>query len=214
MIKLHVALSTTLTMAAMFLCHQGTAVAQNSSVRVLRASPADEAEFITDDDIQVLRKNIRSQRKQMIAANLIMTDVEAEKFWPIYEQYSSEAAKIEDTKYELIKQSVQNRGVLTDVEAEIAVKEWPDIDQSLAQLNMRYIPMFRKILSPKNTALFYQLNRRVQLLIDAQLASAVPLIEPCPSGTDESALRKDRLEREDCPVKKTDLKPNGEGEIR
>ncbi len=57
-------------------------------------------------------------------------------------------------------------------------KEWPDIDQSLAQLNMRYIPMFRNILSSKGTALFYQLNRRVQLMIDVQLIAALPLIEP------------------------------------
>ncbi len=43
---------------------------------------------------------------------------------------------------------------------------------------MKYIPTFRKVLSPKNTALFYQLDRRVQLIIDLQLASSLPLIEP------------------------------------
>jgi hypothetical protein len=41
-----------------------------------------------------------------------------------------------------------------------------------------HFPTFRKVLSPKNTALFYQLDRRVQLLIDIQLASSLPMIEP------------------------------------
>ena len=124
------------------------------------------------------RKDIRSQRKQIIAANMKLTDTEAEKFWPVYEQYISELVKINGTKYALIKQYVQNGGSLTDSEAESAVKQWVDIDQSVAGLRMKYIPTFRKVLSPKNTALFYQLDRRVQLMIDFQLASSLPLIEP------------------------------------
>jgi hypothetical protein len=40
-----------------------------------------------DQDIALLRKNLRDQRKQIIAANLPLTGSEAEKFWPIYEQY-------------------------------------------------------------------------------------------------------------------------------
>jgi hypothetical protein len=48
----------------------------------------------------------------------------------------------------------------------------------VAELRTKYIPIFRKILSPKKTALFYQLDRRVQLMIDLQLASSLPLVEP------------------------------------
>lgn len=39
-------------------------------------------------------------------------------------------------------------------------------------------PAFRKVLWAKNTALFYQLDRGVQLMIDLQPARALPLIEP------------------------------------
>ncbi len=178
MIRLRSALSTILIAAVLFLCHPGTAFGQNTSARVFSKPPADEYQIITNDDIQSLRKDIRSQRKQIIAVNMKLTEAEAEKFWPVYEQYISDAAKIEDTKYELIKEYVRTRGDLTDAEAENAVKQWLNIDQSLAQLNMRYIPTFRKILSPKNTALFYQLDRRLQLMTDVQLVSALPLIEP------------------------------------
>jgi hypothetical protein len=73
---------------------------------------------------------------------------------------------------------VQNRGVLTDAEAETAVNQWVGVDQSVADLRKRYIPTFHKVLSLKNTALFYQLDRRVQLLIDIQLASSLPMIKP------------------------------------
>src|SRR5215467_5652735 len=98
-----------------------------------------DARAVSDKDIQLLREDIRSQRKQLIAANMKLTDAEAEKFWPVYEQYVSDLVKINGTKYALIKQYVQTGGNLTDPEAESAVKLWVDVDQSVAQLRMKYI---------------------------------------------------------------------------
>jgi hypothetical protein len=131
-----------------------------------------------DQDIALLRKNLRDQRKQIIAANLPLTGSEAEKFWPIYEQYIGELVKTNNTKYALIKQYVQGSGSLTDDQADAAVKQWLGVDQSVSQLRTKYLPMFRKVLTAKNTALFYQLDRRVQLMIDLQLASQLPLVSP------------------------------------
>jgi hypothetical protein len=61
------------------------------------------AQSSTDQDIDLLRKDIRSQKKQIIAANLQLTDTEAEKFWPLYDQYTAELVKINDAKYAAIK---------------------------------------------------------------------------------------------------------------
>ena len=157
----------------------GTLRAQDgasSSPRQLTAG--DDFQPITDTDIQMMRKDIRSQRKQIIAANMRLTETEAEKFWPIYEQYVSELVQINGTKYNLIKQYVQTGGVLTDEQADSTVTQWVGVDQSVAELRKKYIPIFRKAVSSKNTALFYQLDRRVQLMIDLQLASSLPPIQP------------------------------------
>ena len=81
-------------------------------------------------------------------------------------------------KYDLIKQYVQQQGNLTDVQADAAVKQWIAVDESVAQLRLKYVPLFRAVLSAKSTALFYQVDRRIQLMIDLQLASALPVIEP------------------------------------
>ena len=126
----------------------------------------------------ILFLNVRSKRKQIMAINMKLSDVVAGKFWPVYEQYVSELAKIDDAKCELIKRHVQARGALSDTEAESAVRQWPDLDESLARLNKRYVPNFRKILSPKTTARLYQLDRQMRLMIDLQFASALPLVEP------------------------------------
>jgi hypothetical protein len=132
----------------------------------------------TDQDIDLLRKDIRSQKRQMIAANLKLTDKEAEQFWPIYDQYTAELVKINDNKYASIKEFAQNYDTLTDDQAANLTKQLLAVDQSVAQLRIKYIPIFRKVLSGKKTALFFQLDHRLVMLIDLQLASQIPLVEP------------------------------------
>jgi Spy/CpxP family protein refolding chaperone len=174
----HILCSIALLMTVSVLFLESRVGAQDAAPSVANKQIGDDYKPLTDEDIQMMRKDIRSQRKQIIAANLKLTDSEAEKFWPVYEQYISDLVKINATKYRLIKQYVQSRGALTDSEAENAPTQWVSVDQSVAELRKKYIPTFRKVLSPKNTALFYQLDRRVQLIIDLQLAAALPMIEP------------------------------------
>ena len=78
----------------------------------------------------------------------------------------------------LIKQFVQTDGVLTDTQADDAVKHWVSVDESVAALRRKYIPVFRKVLSAKNEALFYQIYRRAQLMIDLQLMAMIPMVQP------------------------------------
>jgi len=142
-----------------------------------KASQNPDARPISDKDIQMLREDIRSQRKQLIAANMKLTDTQAEKFWPVYDQYVSELVANNNKKYALIKQFVQTGGVLTEAEADASVQQWVNIDESVAALRQKYIPIFRKVLSAKDEALFYQLDRRVQLMIDLQLMALIPMID-------------------------------------
>jgi hypothetical protein len=167
---------TSLLAIAMVLCYGAGAQGQSANPQA-QPSPAPD-QGIPEQDIVMLRKNLRSQRKQIIAANMKLTDAEAEKFWPLYDQYVSDLVQINTTKYDLIKQYVNAQGNLTDAQADTAVKQWIGVDQSVSDLRLKYVPSFRKVLSAKNTALFYQLDRRVQLMIDLQLAAALPLIEP------------------------------------
>ncbi|HXY07897.1 MAG TPA: hypothetical protein VEI52_08580 [Terriglobales bacterium] len=149
---------------------------QTSSSQTQTSS--QQAQSATDQDIDLLRKDIRSQKKQMIAANMKLTDKEAEQFWPVYDQYTAELVKINDQKYAVIKQYAQNYDTLTDDQAVTLTRQALEVDGSVAQLRMKYIPLFRKVISGKKTAMFFQLDRRLVMLIDLQLASQIPLVEP------------------------------------
>jgi hypothetical protein len=136
------------------------------------------AQSSVDQDIDLMRKDVRSQKKQIIAANLQLTDAEAEKFWPLYDQYTAELVKINDAKYAAIKDYATNYDTLTDDKAVSLTRQILGVDQSVAQLREKYVPIIGNVISGKKTALFFQLDRRLVALIDLQLAAAIPMVQP------------------------------------
>ena len=130
-----------------------------------------------DQDIQLLRQDVASLKKQLIASNLVLTDTEATKFWPIYDQYQAEYQKIGDAKVALIKEYAQNWGSVTDAQALQYLGRSEDIDELTMQLRKKYVPIVNKVLSGKKVVTFVQLDRRIALLVDVQLASQIPLVQ-------------------------------------
>jgi hypothetical protein len=151
--------------------------AQNGSVQTAQPVAGHETSASLDEEIALMRTDLRSNRKKVIAANLKLAPDEAKWFWPTYEQYINELVNINNAKYALIKEYLQNEN-MTDEEADTLSKRWIDVDESVVQLRLKYVPIFRNVLSAKSTAMFFQLDRRVQMMIDLQLASSIPLIQP------------------------------------
>ena len=143
-----------------------------------QASSSPSTQSSVDQDIDLMRKDIRSHKKQIIAANLQLTDAEAVKFWPIYDQYTAELAAINNDKYALIKEYAQNYATMTDAQADDWIQRLLKLDVNVAGLRQKYWPNFRKVLPAKKTALYVQVERRAQMLIDLQITSQVPLIQP------------------------------------
>jgi hypothetical protein len=90
------------------------------------ARAGSSADSFSDQQMALLRKDIRSIKKQLIAANLTLTEGEATKFWPVYEQYSAEFAKINDRRTALIKEYADGYGSLTDQQADSLIRRWLD----------------------------------------------------------------------------------------
>lgn len=151
----------------------GMARAQSSS-----GASGGASQSSIDQDVDLMRKDIRSQKKQIIALNMQLTADEATKFWPVYDQYTAELVKINDAKYAAIKDFAQNYSTLTDDKALALTKQILGVDKSVAELRTKYVPLFNKVISGKKTALFFQLDRRLTMLIDLQLAEAIPMVQP------------------------------------
>jgi hypothetical protein len=149
------------------------AVAQDTSSQ---SSTADNT-AISDQQLALLRRDIRSIKKRLIAANLTLTDSEATKFWQVYEEYSADMGKINDSRTAIIKEYSDEYGTLTDDQADNLIRRWLDTDIEQTKLRQRYVPIFRRVLPGKKAATFFQLDRRISTMIDVQLTSQLPLAQ-------------------------------------
>jgi hypothetical protein len=144
-----------------------------------QTAPAQEnsPHVISSQDLDLLRKDIRSKKKQLVAANLKLTDSEATKFWPIYDQYTAELIAINDKKFALVQNYADNWGKMTNEQSLSFIRQWLDMDILVAQLRQKYVPIVSQVLDGRKSATFFQLDRRMSMMIDLQVSSQMPLVQ-------------------------------------
>ena len=171
-------------MVGMILCAGASSVAQEAAPQAARQLKSSDRPAIYDDsrpapdqDLQLLRRDLRSQKKQIVAATMDFTDTEAEKFWPVYDRYANDLAKLYDNKLALVEEYVDTYNTMNGDQAESYLRRRAAVEQDIMQLRLKYVPEFRKVLSGRETALFFQIDYRLDLLINLQLTQT-PLIDP------------------------------------
>jgi hypothetical protein len=145
--------------------------AQRQQVTVQRViSPT-----VTDEDIALLRQDLRAMKMQVIGQNMSLSDTEGQKFWPIYNHYVKDLQEVNNQKYALLKQYAEMWATMTDEDALIYVRHWLEVDGQAQALRLKYVPVVSQVLPGKKAATFFQLDRRLNMIIDLQLFSQIPL---------------------------------------
>jgi hypothetical protein len=147
------------------------AAAQGQQVTVQRViSPT-----VTDEDIALLRQDLRAMKMQVIGQNMSLSDTEGQKFWPIYNHYVKDLQEVNNQKYALLKQYAEMWATMTDQDALIYVRNWLEADGQAQALRLKYVPVVSQVLPGRKAATFFQLDRRLNMIIDLQLFSQIPL---------------------------------------
>jgi hypothetical protein len=147
------------------------AAAQGQQVTVQRIiSPT-----VTDEDIVLLRKDLRAIKMQVIGQNMSLSEEEGQKFWPIYNHYVKDLQQVNDRKYALLKQYAEMWATMSDQDAMIYVRNWLEADGQAQALRLKYVPVVSQVLPGRKAATFFQVDRRLNMMIDLQLFSQIPL---------------------------------------
>ena len=141
------------------------------------ATSSKDNEASIDKSVALLRQDLRSGKKQAIAGSLQLTEAEATKFWPVYDQYAAELTKLGDQRYALIKEYANGFGTLTDSESLSLIKRSLTLDEQIAELHSKYVPLVNQVLPGTKTATFFQLDRYINALIDVQIAGSIPVVQ-------------------------------------
>lgn len=129
-----------------------------------------------EKELELLRRDLRAEKKKIIAMSVPLTATEATTFWPVYDTYAEEMRKHHDEFYFVIKDYAAKQKTLTDADAIRMIAQWTDIQVRLAQTRRKYVPLFEKVIPGKKAAHFFQIDSRLYALMELQTASEVPLV--------------------------------------
>jgi hypothetical protein len=130
---------------------------------------------VTDEDIALLRKDLRAMKMQVIGQNMSLSDEEGQKFWPVYNHYVRDLTEVNNQKYALLKQYAEMWATMSDQDAMIYVRHWLEVDGQAQALRLQYVPTVSQVLPGRKAATFFQLDRRLNMIVDLQLFSQIPL---------------------------------------
>ena len=127
--------------------------------------------------IQLVRSDIQAKKAVLIAENLILTDTEAQGFWPMYRKYDVEMTGINDRTVAFLKEYGAAEGIFSDERAAELLGDWFDIQDQKLRVRRFYSKEFRKVLPSAKVSLFFQIDNRIDLALQLQIASGLPLLQ-------------------------------------
>jgi len=131
----------------------------------------------TDTDIALLRSDVQAKKTDIIAHTMQFNDAEAKAFWPLYREYAHKQQIIGDQRVSLIKDYAADYDTIDNAKADELMGRLLKFDQARTKLRAEYYPKFRSAVGAKQAAKFFQVDNRLNLLIDLQIASSIPIIQ-------------------------------------
>ena len=132
---------------------------------------------LTDDDVKLLRQDVQSIKDDVIRDTMQFNDTEAAAFWPVYKQYAEEQHAIAEKRYGVIKDYAKSYDAMNDATANDLTQRMLQIEDSTQDLRKKYYPKFEAAIGGKRAAKFFQVDNRLTLIVNLQLASEIPLIQ-------------------------------------
>lgn len=128
--------------------------------------------------LAAFRTDLNASKVATLNRVMKMTAEEAAKFWPIYQKYEKELTAVGDRRVALIKEFVtlSNEGKLNDSNAATLSAGWLQGEQDRLDLWKKYNKEISAALSPIRGAQFLQVEHQIALLVDINVASAMPQV--------------------------------------
>ena len=130
----------------------------------------------TDQDlIEVARSVVTADRQAVVVATMQFTDTEAKDFWPLYRQYRSDMAKISDELINLVLEYAKAYPNVPEEQAKRMLKTYTYLQQQQVEKRAAHLKKYAKVLPAAKALRLAQVETRLDLLVQLQLAAGVPL---------------------------------------
>ena len=144
------------------------------------ASPLMAQQSITPKlqlDINIQRKVINDQRNTALAYNMSFTQMEKEKFWPVYREYREAMGSVGDKRVAVIVEYAEYMDSMSQARAKQLLDRSFTVQKESIKIKERYVRKFRKFLPDTKVVRLMQVENRMDSMIDLKLAEGIPLME-------------------------------------
>ena len=131
------------------------------------------------NNMEIVHEKLKADKKLIVAKYMELTESEATRFWPVYEEYQKDLQKIQERMGSLLKSyaAEYRNKALTDDKAKKLIDEWLAIERDDANLRKSQVPNILKALPAKKAARYLQIENEYRYLMNYDLAVAVPLAQ-------------------------------------
>ena len=126
--------------------------------------------------IAELRQEIGKDRREIVKANMLLTQSEAVTFWPLYDQYRDARNALADRKVRLITDFAARRDSMSEEEAQRLTKEFLAIEKKKVAIKESHVAKMSTVLSARTVARFFQIDQKLDAAVDLALAARIPLM--------------------------------------
>ena len=143
---------------------------------ILLGSAAPSRAQSTADEIELVRSIVQTERKAVLAKNMQLTDAESEVFWPVYNEFETAVRAVNDKRVKILSELARDFDTLSDEQAVDLLQQSFKFQQERAKVRKSFIRKFKKVLSGKRLTRFYQIDGKIDTMIDFDIARTVPLV--------------------------------------
>ncbi|MHC4842826.1 MAG: hypothetical protein ACYTFM_05550 [Planctomycetota bacterium] len=129
------------------------------------------------DDMEILKEAVRANKKLVITTNMELTASEAEKFWPVYNEYQSQLEKLFEQRKALVEKYAENYETMTDDIAIELLDTHFSIEAQRLSLQSVFVPKFKKVLPPIKVVRYFQCENKIAATVFFEVAAQIPLIK-------------------------------------
>jgi len=150
--------------------------AQSQSAPAAHKPTAAEQRADLDKLVELVRKDVRAEKADIVAKTMSLDSAQATAFWPVYKSYEAERQALGDKRLAVIQDLAEHFDSLNDAKAKALIDRSFAIEEEKVALQKKYRDEFLKVLPAKTVARFFQVDSRIDNLINLKLSSEIPLI--------------------------------------
>jgi len=135
-----------------------------------------QIESFESDYVEMLKKDIQAESKQIVADNLTLTEEQAKIFWPLYDEYDAAYDGLVDERVKVIEEYMMNYYGMDEETGKDLITKSMNLKQKAIDIQKEYIYKMMEVLPASVVGKFFQIDNRIAAIIDIARMANLPLI--------------------------------------